>query len=81
MEFGEDDKPCSCSTKYRGFQGTDFPRWCQFCKHFGSMYVWHACYHSWLARLGWKNPKLVNFDDCCRHFKYAKIYADQQKTK
>lgn len=77
MEFGEDDKPCSCSTRHN----TDFPRWCQFCKHFGSMYVWHACYHSWLARLGWKNPKMVNFYDSCRHFKYAKIYADKQKTK
>lgn len=80
MNFGTDDKPRADGVKYRGYQGAEFPRWCQFCKHFGSVYVWHACYRSLFARLGWTYPTLVNFDDCCRHFKYAQQYA-KQKTK
>ncbi len=77
MELGEDNKPCSYNIRHN----TDFPRICQFCKHFATTYVWHACYRPLMVRMGWKSPKMVNFYDSCHHFKYAKIYADKQKTK
>lgn len=54
------------------------PHWCKYC-----CFLWcyrgnNACGYDNLLRMLLMGPKIVKFDDTCKHFEYADKYKNQK---
>ena len=68
------------TVKYKIVPEQDYPpHWCKYCHYFGTRGVWNVCYHGHnIVRLLLTGPRIVEIDETCQYFKYAKKYKNQK---
>ena len=52
--------------------------WCIYCHYFVTRGSWNVCYRIDVVRLLLTGPRIVEFDETCQYFKYAKKYKNQK---